>query len=276
MTETSFDRIAVLGDGGWGTALALVLSESGAQVILWSAFPDYAEDMKRERANPKFLPGVSIPERIAITARFEDLEDSSLVLSVIPSKFLRSVLDRYKDHHEPGKPVVSATKGLEDGTLATGTSIIRDILGDVPLAVLSGPSHAEEVALRMPTTVVLASEDTDLARRIQDRLTTDRFRVYTHDDVIGVEMGGVLKNVISIAAGIVDGLGFGANTKSALLSRGIVEIGRLGEAMGAQRNSFFGLSGIGDLMTSCFSPYGRNRAVGEKLGKGLKIDEILS
>lgn len=275
MDEPSREKIAVLGDGGWGTALALVLNERGVEVLLWSPFPDYAKELASTRRNPKFLPGVTIPEEIAVTADLEALSSASVFLSVVPSKYLRAVMERFKEHYPGDRPIVSATKGLEQGTLLTATSVIRDVLGDVPLAVLSGPSHAEEVAQRMPTTVVLACTHADQARHIQDLLNTERFRVYTHDDMIGVELGGVLKNVISIAAGIVDGLGFGANTKSALLSRGIVEIGRLGVAIGAQRNSFFGLSGIGDLITSCFSPYGRNRSVGEKLGKGLKIDQIL-
>ena len=268
--------VVVLGDGGWGTALALVLHEAGNRVILWSPFEDYADELRRTRKNTKFLPGVDIPEGIEITARIADTAEAEVAFSVIPSKFLRSVLERLKDHAPAGRPVVSATKGIEEGTLLTATGILREGLGDVPLAVLSGPSHAEEVVRRMPTTVVSASDDPALAGRVQDLLRTDRFRVYTHDDIRGVELGGALKNVVSIAAGIVDGLGYGANTKSALLSRGIVEMGRLGVAMGAKRSTFFGLSGIGDLMVSCFSPFGRNRFVGEELGKGKSIDEIVS
>ncbi len=275
MNGTSADKVAVLGDGGWGTALAMVLDERGAKVMLYGAFPDYIEELKAARMNAKFLPGVKIPEGIALTADLEEAASADILLSVIPSKFLRGVMERIKPHLPATTPLVSATKGIEEGTLLTATGVIRDVLGDVPIAVLSGPSHAEEVARRMPTTVVSTSKDMGLAARVQDLLNTERFRVYTNDDVIGVELGGALKNVISIAAGIIDGQGFGDNTKSALLARGIVEMGRLGVAMGAQRNTFFGLTGVGDLVVSCFSPYGRNRAVGEKLGKGLKIDQIL-
>jgi glycerol-3-phosphate dehydrogenase (NAD(P)+) len=269
------DRIGVLGDGGWGTALAMVLCEGGAEVVLWSPFPDYAEELKKTRRNPKFLPGVEIPSDIVITSDLGELQSRDLFFSVIPSKYLRSVMERFKEAYPEGRPLVSATKGIEENTLQTATEVIIDVLGPAPTAVVSGPSHAEEVALGMPTTVVAASEDVKLALWIQVLLHTDRFRVYTHSDVIGVELGGALKNVISIAAGIVDGLGFGANTKSALLSRGLVEMARLGQAMQAQRGTFFGLSGIGDLMTSCFSPYGRNRSVGDQLGRGLKIREIV-
>jgi len=275
MSDLSNEKVAVIGDGGWGTALAMVLNESGADVTLWSPFPDYAELLKEKRENPKFLPNVHIPERIYITSEFENMADASVFISVVPSRYLRKVMERFEAFYPKGKPVVSATKGLEPESLLTATEVIRDVLGHVPVAVISGPSHAEEVSRRMPTTVVLASVFAGLARRVQDLLNTERFRVYTHYDIVGVELGGILKNVISIAAGIVDGLGYESNTKSALLSRGIVEIGRLGVAMGADRNTFFGLSGIGDLVTSCFSPYGRNRSVGEKLGQGYQIQEIL-
>ncbi len=269
------DGVTVLGDGGWGTAIALVLHQAGADVTLWSPFPEYAQKIAKTRKNPKFLPDIEIPGEIRITSSLEDAGAGRVVFSVIPTKYLRPVMKRFRDEHRSGVPVISATKGIEESTLLRATEIIREELGNVDVAVLSGPSHAEEVARGMPTTVVLASEDKDLASRTQDMLNTELFRVYTHDDIIGVELGGALKNVISIAGGIVDGLGFGDNTKSALLSRGIVEMGRLGRAMGAQRSTFFGLSGIGDLITSCFSKHGRNRLVGERLGQGQKIGEIL-
>jgi glycerol-3-phosphate dehydrogenase (NAD(P)+) len=253
----------------------MVLLEGGVEVTLWGPFPEYVAELDQTRTNSKFLPGVDIPREILLTSDLGRAAQADLFLSVIPSKYLRGVMERFRDGYPEGRAVVSATKGIEEGTLLTATGIIRDVLGDVPLAVISGPSHAEEVARRMPTTVVSVSEAKGLAREVQDLLNTERFRVYTHDDTIGVELGGALKNVISIAAGIVDGLGFGDNSKSALLARGIVEMGRLGEAMGALRSTFFGLSGVGDLVTSCFSRHGRNRAVGEKLGRGMKIDEIV-
>ncbi len=272
------ERVTVLGDGGWGTALSIVLSDHGADVKLWSHDPAYAAEIARTRRNPKFLPGIEIPDAIHVTSDLARAVDGSdIVFSVIPTPFLRGVMERLMEVHGNGQPIVSATKGIDTDSLMRPTEIIRSVLGgDVPLVVVTGPSHAEEVSRRMPTTVVAASENMGVARRVQDLLATERFRVYTHNDAIGVELGGALKNVISIAGGIVDGLGFGDNTKAALLTRGIVEMGRLGEAMGGQRVTFFGLSGIGDLITSCISKHGRNRAVGERLGRGEKLEHILA
>jgi len=274
-------KVTVLGDGGWGTALAMVLDESGADVALWGAFPDYIRLMDRERKNPKFLPGVAIPGSIRLIHDIAEAGRADLILSVVPSQYLRSVMIRLREVYAPGTPVASATKGIEVDTLETATQIIAGALGladEAPerIAVVSGPSHAEEVARRMPTTVVSASRNRDLACTVQDRLNTERFRVYTNDDPVGVELAGCIKNVLSIAGGMADGLGFGDNTKAALLSRGIVEMGRLGEAMGGRRATFFGLAGIGDLVVSCTSRHGRNRAVGEELGKGRPLEEIVA
>lgn len=269
-------KVTVLGDGGWGTALAMVLNEAGNEVTIWSAFPDYAALLDRDRLNPKFLPGITIPASIRITHDLAEAARADILFSVVPSQYLREVMTRLKAVHDPSCPVASATKGIETETLETATHIINDLLGSVGAAVVSGPSHAEEVARRMPTTVVAASADPDLGRLVQSLLNTDRFRVYTNNDPTGVELAGCIKNVLSIAGGMVDGLGFGDNTKAALLSRGIVEMGRLGEAMGGQRSTFFGLAGIGDLIVSCTSRHGRNRAVGEKLGRGLSLEQILA
>lgn len=271
------ERVTVIGDGGWGTALSIVLTDHGADVTMWSHDPAYAREIARTRRNPKFLPGVEVPDAVRVTGDLAAAVDGTdLLFSVVPTPFLRPVLERLKSVHQ-GQPIVSATKGIDTDALLRPTEIMRDVLGaDVPVVVVSGPSHAEEVARRMPTTVVAASEDMGLARRVQDILATERFRVYTHNDAIGVELGGALKNVISIAGGIVDGLGFGDNTKAALLTRGIVEMSRLGEAMGGQRVTFFGLSGIGDLITSCISRHGRNRSVGERLGRGERLDLVLA
>ncbi|MFH0945123.1 MAG: NAD(P)H-dependent glycerol-3-phosphate dehydrogenase [Planctomycetota bacterium] len=270
------ERVTILGDGGWGMALSIVLADHGADVALWSHDAKYAAEMERSRRNPKFLPGVEIPETVRITASMEEAVDGrDMLFSVVPTQFLPAVLEKLKPYYRAGIPVVSATKGIDTETLLRPTEIIAGALGDVPLVVVTGPSHAEEVSRRMPTTVVAASTDMGTARRVQDLLATERFRVYTCADAIGAELGGALKNVISIAGGTVDGLGFGYNTKAALLTRGIVEMSRLGEAMGGQRTTFFGLSGIGDLITSCFSKHGRNRAVGERLGRGEKLEHIL-
>ena len=271
------ERVAVLGDGGWGTALAIVLADHGADVALWSHDDAYAVEMEESRRNPRFLPGVELPTAVHVTSDIAAAADGkNIVFSVIPTQFLTAVHSTLKPHYA-GQSIVSATKGIDTDTLRRPTEMIRDALGqDVPTIVVSGPSHAEEVSRRMPTTVVAASEDMGLARRTQDLLATDRFRVYTHNDAVGVELGGALKNVVSIAGGIVDGLGFGDNTKAALLTRGIVEMSRLGEALGGQRATFFGLSGIGDLITSCTSEHGRNRLVGWRLGRGEKLEDILS
>lgn len=267
-------KVSILGDGGWGTALALVLLDSGSDVTIWSPFPEYAEKMRATRKNPKFLPQARIPDPIGITADYKDIKDAEVLLSVIPTKFLREVMEGFKPFYGSA-PIISASKGIEQESLLTATGVIQDVLGACPVAVISGPSHAEEVVQKMPTTVVSASSDEALAKMTQGLFNTESFRVYTHNDIKGVELGGALKNVVSIAAGIVDGLKFGANTKTALVTRGIVEMGRLGQALGASRSTFFGLSGIGDLMVSCFSPFGRNRFVGEQLGQGKKIQEIV-
>ena len=270
------ERVTVLGDGGWGTALAIVLADHGAEVTLWSHDAAYAKEIATTRKNRKFLPGVEIPDTIHVVADLgQAVTQRDMLFSVVPTPFLRGVMQNLKSHYPAGTPVVSATKGIETDTLQRPSEIIRAVLGDVPIVVVSGPSHAEEVSRRMPTTVVAASEQSGAALRVQDLLATERFRVYTNPDSVGVEVGGALKNVVAIASGIVDGLGFGDNTKAALLTRGIVEISRLGEALGGKRSTFFGLSGIGDLITSCISQHGRNRAVGERLGKGQKLEAIL-
>lgn len=270
------DKVLVIGAGGWGTALAMVLNERGVDVSLWVHNEEYGAEMQRARRNPRYLPGVEIPDRIHITCDPEVARDCAVLFSVVPSQFLRSVLERFRKFVSPGRLVVSATKGIEHDSLKRPSAILQEVLGKTPFVVLSGPSHAEEVAQRMPTTVVAASSDSGHALRIQDLLHTDRFRVYSNRDPIGVELAGALKNVISIAGGIVDGLGFGDNTKAALLTRGIVEMARLGEALGASRNTFFGLAGSGDLITSCISPHGRNRAVGDRIGRGERVGDIVA
>jgi glycerol-3-phosphate dehydrogenase (NAD(P)+) len=272
----AFRRVSVLGDGGWGTALALLLDENGARVTLWSAFEDYAKVLKRLRRNPKFLPGVTLPKRMAITAELgEALEGADLVVSVIPTQHVRGVWARAAAHWM-GAPVCSASKGLEMSTRKRPTEILRGVLGPkAPLAVLSGPSIAGEVARGLPAAVVVASTRRALADRLQRTFHSRRFRVYTVDDPVGVELGGALKNVIALAAGMCDGLRIGANAKAALLTRGVLEMSTLGIAMGAKPETFYGLSGVGDLITTSLSSEGRNRAVGEALGRGKTLARIL-
>jgi glycerol-3-phosphate dehydrogenase (NAD(P)+) len=271
------ERVLVMGGGGWGSALALVMNERGVEVSLFVHDAKYGAEMARTRRNPRYLPGVEIPERISIATDAKAFDGSRVSFLAIPSQFLRPVLERWKKPLGDGRRVfVTASKGIEQTTLMRPTQILRDVLGEVPSVVVSGPSHAEEVARRMPTTVVAASTDKGLALRVQDLLTAERFRVYTNVDPLGVELAGALKNVISIAGGIVDGLGFGDNSKAALLTRGVVEMARLGVALGAKRETFFGLAGIGDVVTSCFSRHGRNRLVGERIGRGEKVQDIVA
>ncbi|KPK41848.1 MAG: glycerol-3-phosphate dehydrogenase [Omnitrophica WOR_2 bacterium SM23_29] len=269
-------RVAIIGDGGWGTTLAILLRKKGVTVNLWGIFPEYVEVLKSKRENVKFLPGVKIPDDLFITSDLsEALEDIDTLVLAVPSQHMRGLIARLKDINIDVRYFLSASKGIENKTLMRMSQIIRDVLGPVRVGVLSGPTISYEVARGLPTTVVAASENEEIAKEIQDLFMTDNFRIYTNTDVVGVELGGSLKNVIAIAAGISDGLGFGVNTKSGLLVRGIVEIARLGAKMGAKRETFYGISGLGDLITTCVSPHGRNRWFGEEIAKGRKTDEIL-
>ncbi|GAN32365.1 MAG: NAD(P)-dependent glycerol-3-phosphate dehydrogenase [Candidatus Brocadia sp. AMX2] len=277
MTSKSFmKKITVIGNGGWGTTLAILLHKKGYAVTLWGADASYVNCLLEKKENVKFLKGIPIPEGISITSDISNkLMDAELIISATPTPYLRSVLTKFKGIFVHGIPIVSVTKGIENDTLMRPSAIITNVLGDHPISLLLGPSHAQEVARGLPTTVVASSIDGNLARLVQEVFSTERFRVYTNPDMVGVELGAAMKNVIAIAAGICDGLKFGDNSKAALISRGLVEISRLGIAMGSQRSTFSGLTGLGDLITTCISPYGRNRWVGEQIGKGKKLQEIL-
>ncbi len=271
------DPVAVAGNGGWGTAVALVLAGKGIRVRLWGIEEDYVRDTARTRENPRYLPGVRIPREILVTPDFaEASEGARLVVSAVPTQYIRPTWERLAgEDRSGGAPVLSLSKGIEVKTFRRPTQVLREVLGRRKLGVLCGPSHAEEVARGLPAAVVVASRDEEFAREAQATVSTARFRAYTNTDVLGVELAAALKNVIALAAGICDGLGFGDNTKAALLTRGMVEIARLGVAMGANRQTFSGLAGIGDLVTTCVSPHGRNRAVGERIGRGEKLRDIL-
>jgi glycerol-3-phosphate dehydrogenase (NAD(P)+) len=270
-------RISILGDGAWGTAIAILLAEAGHQVTLWSARRENAEILRRERQNIRYLPGVVIPPTVTLTMDIrEACASAELWVAAIPTVYLRSTLTTVHDALTDTVSVLSLAKGIEIDTFLRPTEIITSIIGDRPIAVLSGPSHAEEVSRGMPASVVAASNEFELAKRVQQLFTTERFRVYTNLDMIGVELAGALKNIIGIAAGIGDGLGLGDNAKSALITRGLAEISRLGVALGAERDTFFGLAGVGDLITTCISRHGRNRLVGELLGKGQKLSQIMA
>lgn len=269
-------RATVIGDGGWGTALAMVLERNGHEVTVWGPFPEYIEEIKAGGENKTYLPGVGIPASIHWTAdREAAVKDADLVVLVVPSRFYKPVVESFKPFIPASALVVSATKGLDEETHERMSEVAEHILGH-PVAVLSGPSHAEEVARGVPCAVAIAASDHDMAEKIQRLFVNDTFRVYTLDDVVGVELGGALKNVIAVAAGIGDGMGFGDNSKAALMTRGLAEITRLGVALGAKPETFSGLSGIGDLMVTCMSRHSRNRGVGERLGKGETLGEIMA
>lgn len=271
--------IAVLGDGGWGTALALLLRSNGHRVRVWGAFPDYVRVVAKTRRNARFLPGIVVPRDIRVTSDLaEALTGCDLVVSAVPSQFVGSVMERIRREHPPGAGVtfVSVSKGIDAQTLKRCSQTIRTALPRRPVCVLSGPSHAEEVARGLPASVVAASTDPAVSREVQGVFGGTRFRVYASKDPAGVELGGALKNVIALAAGISDGLRLGDNAKAALLTRGVVEIARLGARLGAKRATFWGLSCLGDLLTTAYSPHGRNLRVGRLLGRNRSLESILA
>ncbi len=275
-------RIAVMGSGAWGTAIAISLARRGGHRIgLWSYAKDVAQTMREQRENAAFLPGFEIPNSVAV---FEDaaeaLDGAEIVLSVTPSQFVRSSYEGFAPSLRAGQLLVSATKGIEDETCLRMTQVIDEVLAKrgmkLPCGVLSGPSFAQEVAAGAPTAITIASADAQLAARVQREFSSGTLRLYTNDDVVGVELGGSLKNVIAIAAGIVAGLGLGFNSNAALITRGMAEITRLAVACGGRRDTLAGLSGIGDLVLTCTGSLSRNRTVGMGLGQGRKLDEILA
>jgi len=272
-------RAAVIGAGGWGTALANLLAKKGIDTVVWSYEREVADSIEREHVNARYLDGVQLDGSLrATTEMAEALKGASLVLSVSPSHVVRQVMAQAAPHMEPGALVVSASKGIENDTLQTMDEVLADVLpeGTARSATyLSGPSFALEVALEHPTAVTIASHSREAAQAAQEAFQTGYFRVYTSPDVCGVELGGAIKNVIAIAAGISDGLEFGNNTRAALITRGLAEITRLGMALGADPRTFAGLAGMGDLILTCTGALSRNRSVGVELGKGRSIQEIL-
>lgn len=288
-------NVSIIGDGSMGLVCGLLLESRGNRVTIWGAFPEHVAALIQTRESRRRLPGHRLPEAIRLTsddrAAFRDAE---LIVSAVPTQYMRGVWSRLAAQVPSRVPIVSVSKGIENATLLRPTQIIADVLQSSggegkrgagpdhpdrparPLAALSGPSVADELARCLPATVCAASDDEDFARLLQRTFTTHWFRVYTNHDLLGVELAGATKNVIALAAGILDGLRAGNNAKSALLSRGLAEITRLGAAMGASAETFMGLAGVGDLATTCFSPTGRNRTCGEQLGKGKKLDDVLA
>lgn len=269
-------KVSIVGSGSWGTAIAIMLAENGHQVTLWSYFPEESESLRQHRENLQFLPGVKIPESVTFTSQIADCVPADLVITASPSHAMRNTAKALSQVVEKGQVVLNISKGLEEETLATLSNVLKEELPDCEIAVMSGPSHAEEVSRKIPTTNVVAAERESTANRIQDIMMNKRFRVYTNPDVLGVELGGSLKNVIALCAGVLDGMGLGDNTKAALMTRGIVEMARLGTAMGAKAETFYGLSGIGDLIVTCTSMHSRNRRAGILIGQGKSVEEAQS
>lgn len=272
-------KITVLGAGSWGTTLALVLISNGHEVQLWTYKKEQAELMQEKRENPQFLPGIFLPPQLQIVTDIEAAcSKREMIVAAVPAQFLRSVVERIAHLDLTQTIICNVAKGIENTTHMTMSEVLLDVLEHEKqdnIAILSGPSHAEEVSRQIPTAVVAASFREKTAKVVQEAFMTPYFRVYLNDDVRGVELGGALKNVIAVAAGISDGAGFGDNTKAAIMTRGIYEITRLGVKLGAKPRTFAGLSGVGDLIVTCMSRHSRNRYVGEQVGKGRKLEEVL-
>lgn len=268
-------NITVLGSGGWGTALALLLLENGHEVTLWSYRQEESDNLRERRENP-VLPGVVLPEGLSLTADMACVKNSEVVVLATPSFAVRATAAQARPFLAPGAVLVSVSKGVEKDTSLTLTDVIAQEVGEGhPVVALSGPSHAEEVSRGVPTAVVAASRDQAAAELVQDIFMNPRFRVYATDDVVGVELGAALKNVIALCAGVSDGLGLGDNTKAMLMTRGLTEIARLGEAMGGRKETFAGLAGIGDLIVTCTSMHSRNRRCGILIGQGRTPQEAM-
>lgn len=267
--------IAVIGSGSWGTTLANLLAEKGYDVTLWAYEKDLAEQINKERTNSIYLPDVVLSNNIKATNDIaEAVSNSRYILNVVPTQHIRSIFNQVKSYMREESIIINASKGIEIYTLLTPSMILKEILNK-PVSVISGPSFAKEVSQKLPTAVTIASEDKKTSMLLQEMFNTDYFRVYTHDDIVGVEIGGALKNVIAIASGICDGLKLGYNSRAALITRGLSEMTKLGIIMNAQKKTFSGLSGIGDLVLTCTTPLSRNYTIGYKLGQGQKLSEII-
>ncbi len=267
--------IAILGSGGFGTSLAVMMHKYGHNITVWSAFADEIEAIKRDGEHKKLLPGHKISKEINLTTDISEIKGKDLVVFAIPSLFLRKVAKMAVPYISKETIILNTGKGLEDETFNRLSVILQQEFPDNSIVALSGPSHAEEVVMSMPTTIVVASTDINASYYVQDTLSNDSFRIYISDDIIGCELGGSLKNIIALCAGICDGMGYGDNTKAALMTRGIAEIARLGVAMGARADTFAGLTGIGDLIVTCTSMHSRNRRAGILIGQGINPQEAI-
>jgi glycerol-3-phosphate dehydrogenase (NAD(P)+) len=275
--EAEIGEVAVLGSGGMGTALAVLLARRGLGVRLWARDPEVAAHIAEVRRNPRHLNEIELPTEVRPTSRTDEaLSGADLIVVAIPSAHLRQTLARFPIETVPHVPVLSVVKGIENGTFARPSRIVVESLGPRPVAVLTGPGHAEELVRDLPASMVVAGSDSGWNRAVQRVLNRDRLRVYTNEDEIGVELAGALKNILGVAAGICEGLGFGDNAKAALLTRGLVEMSRFAAALGGEAGTFYGLAGVGDVITTCYSPFGRNRSVGIRVGRGEALESILA
>jgi glycerol-3-phosphate dehydrogenase (NAD(P)+) len=271
------EQVAVIGAGQMATVCAVMLADRGIPVRMWSSRREHIEALKTTRENRKYLPGLRVPDRVSFTTDAKSaFVGAELVVSAVPCQYLRAIWQQLAPEYPRGVPITSVSKGIENQTLMRPTQIIRDCIGDSRVSALSGPTIAFELARCLPATVVAASDDLPLAQLVQEAFSSQWFRVYTNTDLLGVELAGASKNIIALAAGVLDGLKAGDNAKAALLSRGLVEITRLGVAMGARPETFYGLAGLGDLVTTCVSPHGRNRTAGEQIGQGRRVEEIIT
>lgn len=270
-------EVGIIGAGSWGTALSLLLYKNGNQVTVWSALENEIQMLKEEREQKDKLPGVKLPEDMIFTTDLEEaIKGKDVLVLAVPSPFTRSTSAKMKPYVKDGQIIVNVAKGIEETTLMTLSEIIEEEIPQANVAVLSGPSHAEEVGRGLPTTIVAGSKDKATAEYLQNLFMSEVFRVYTSSDVLGIELGAALKNVVALAAGIADGLGYGDNTKAALITRGIAEIARLGIVMGGRIETFYGLTGIGDLIVTCASMHSRNRRAGILIGKGATMEEAMA
>lgn len=271
------ETIGIIGDGAMATVCGVVLSSNGHRVRLFSMFPDHLAEMREVRRNQRYLPEVSLPDDIELTDNVGTAtKGATMILSAMPCQFIRTWWEPIAGALPRGVPICSITKGIENETLLRPTQVLRDVLGEVAVAALSGPNIGPEIAQGLPATAVAASEDEALAQFVQRTFATKTFRVYSNTDLLGVELAAATKNIIALAAGCIDGLEAGCNAKAALLTRGLAEIARLGVAMGAKRQTFAGLAGLGDLVTTCISPVGRNRSTGERIGRGESLEAVLA
>lgn len=269
-------KAGIIGAGSWGTALAMLLHKNGHEVTVWSVIEAEIAMLKKEHEHKEKLPGVKLPEDMVFTTDLRAaVEGRDVLVLAVPSPYTRSTARMLKEYAEPGQRIVNVAKGIEEETLMTLSQIVEEEVPQAEAAVLSGPSHAEEVSRGIPTTIVVGAGKKETAEYLQNLFMNDVFRVYTSSDVLGIELGGALKNVVALAAGIADGLGYGDNTKAALITRGIAEIARLGVTMGAKFETFCGLTGIGDLIVTCASMHSRNRRAGILIGQGKTMEEAM-